>query len=73
MAPLTAEERQKALAQPGASEVLLGEYERLVSEFFMFDPDMITLDDALARSNRLQALHEILFPGAELKLSPVKA
>ncbi len=72
MAPLTTQERQELLNQPGVTTELLDEYERLLSEFFMFDPDMITADEELKRHQRIQELHGILFPGKELNLSPIK-
>lgn|GEM_PF-2820353 len=65
--------RQNALCQPGATPELLDEYERLISEFFLFDPDLITVDEELTRQGRLQELQQILFPGEALKLSPIKA
>jgi hypothetical protein len=71
MSPLSAKEREEILARPGVTAELIDEFEGLVSEFFMFDPDMITAEEELQRHCRIVALHEIMFPGQTLSLSPV--
>lgn len=73
MAPLNPEQRRLALSRPGASEALLDEFENLISQFFMLDPSMVTVEEELSRFKRIQELHAIFFPGKELKLSPVKS
>jgi hypothetical protein len=73
MAPLTTQERQELLNQPGVTTELLDEYERLISEFFMFDPDMITAGEELTRYQRIEELHGIIHPGKKLSLSPIES
>ena len=73
MAPPNENERRQALTQPGATAALLQEFERLAAEFFLFDPQMITVEEELRRFERLKTLNDILFPGGELKLSPTAA
>ena len=73
MAPLSPKERQDLLNQPGVTSELLDEYERLISEFFIFDPDMITAEEELTRHQRIEELHGIIYPGKKLSLSPIKS
>jgi len=72
MAPLSSEEREEVLQEQGATLELLDEFELLVSQFFMFDPDMISAEEELARHGRIETLAKILFPGRPLQLSPVR-
>ena len=57
--------------RPAPDNALLIEYEQLRKDFFMFDPEMISVDEELRRHDRIVQLHSILFPGEVLTLSPI--